>query len=86
MDEDDLFAAIPAISEHERRALAVAEGWVGGDVAGVAIGRTAGDAPCVVVYSTSTDGSADVPSTVEGLPVQVVPTDPFSARSEPPTS
>lgn len=84
VDENELFAEVPELDEAQRRALSAAEQWVGGDVAGVGIGETDSGAPCLTVYSTDLTGAVAkrLPATVEGLPVRVVSTPPFTAQSQ----
>jgi hypothetical protein len=81
MSSDELWSQVPEIDDQSRRALATAEGWVGDQVQGVAIGATDDGRPCVVVY-TSDPTSVQVqqlPGQCEGLPVRVERTDNFSA-------
>lgn len=81
-DDRDLFEAVPALDDRERRALAAAQRWVGGDIQGVAIGRTAAGDSAVVVYAldAASDQVAHLPGVCEGLPVTVETGDAFAAR------
>ena len=82
MPTDDLAASISQPSESEQRALKAAEAWIGDVVAGVGIGETPAGEPCVTVFVTDpTDARVRaLPSSVEGLPVDVVISDEFSAE------
>lgn len=82
MSEDDLYAEIPSIDERSRRALKVAEKWIGEGIAGVAIGAAEDGGPALVVYALD-PASADVrslPEECEGLPVRVETGDAFRAE------
>ena len=83
MSEDDLYAEIPSIDERSRRALMVAEKWIGEDIQGVAIGVAADGGPELVVYAldSSSAGARAVPQECEGLPVRVETGDAFRAES-----
>lgn len=82
MSEDDLRAAVPRLDDQQERALAEAEGWIGGDVQGVAIGATPQGADCVVVYVRDTGAplASRLPEHFAGLPVRVESSDDFHAQ------
>ena len=78
-ENDDLYAEVPSLDQRSRRALTVAEKWIGEGIAGVAIGATDDGEPAVVVYALD-PASADVrslPDECEGLPVRVETGDAF---------
>jgi hypothetical protein len=81
-DDEELWSQTPALDDQSRRALATAEGWIGDQVQGVAISATEDGQPCVVVYTLHPVSAhvQQLPAQVEGLPVQVVSTDAFSAE------
>jgi hypothetical protein len=83
MSSDDLWREVPAIDERSGRALAAAERWVGGEVHGVAIGRTEEGEACVVVYTTNPRSPQvqALPEECEGLPVRVQTGGAFRAES-----
>lgn len=77
--DDDLYAEIPSLDERSRRALTVAEKWIGEGIAGVAIGATEDGGPEVVVYALDPASAAvrSLPQECEGLPVRVETGDAF---------
>ena len=81
MGHDDLWAEVPELDEQSRRALAVANQWIGGDVQGVAIGATDAGERCVVVYALDPNSAAvrALPEQCEELPVRVETGDAFQA-------
>jgi hypothetical protein len=78
-EDDDLYAEIPSLDERSRRALMVAEKWIGEGIVGVAIGAAEGGGPEVVVYALDPASAAvrSVPRECEGLPVRVETGDAF---------
>ena len=82
MSEDDLYAEIPSLDDRSRRALSVAEQWIGEDIQGVAIGAAEDGEPVVVVYSLDADSAAvrSLPQQCEGLPVRVETGDAFKTE------
>lgn len=79
---DDLYAEIPSLDERSRRALLVAEKWIGEGIAGVAIGAAEDGGPAVVVYALDPASAAvrSVPEECEGLPVRIETGDAFRAE------
>ena len=77
--DDDLYADVPALDERSRRALTVAEKWIGDGIEGVAIGAADGGGPAVVVYALDPASAAvrSLPQECEGLPVRVETGDAF---------
>jgi hypothetical protein len=77
--DDDLYAEIPALDERSRRALTVAEKWIGEGIEGVAIGAADNGGQAVVVYAVDPASEAvrSLPQECEGLPVQVETGDAF---------
>jgi hypothetical protein len=73
MDEEGLRALEPGLDDRERRALAIAQDWIGDGVQGVAIGADEAGKSVVVVYANAPDCEAvrRLPSHVEGLAVRV---------------
>lgn len=79
---DDLYAEVPSLDERSRRALLVAEKWIGEGIAGVAIGAAEDGGPAVVVYALDPASAAvrSVPEECEGLPVRIETGDAFRAE------
>ena len=63
------------------RAVTDASKWA--DIPGVVLvgqGETSEGAPCIVVKVTSEDAARQIPSTIQGFPVVVEPTDEIAAQ------
>lgn len=77
--DDDLYADVPALDERSRRALTVAEKWIGEGIEGVGIGAADDGGPAVVVYPLDPASAAvrSLPQECEGLPVRVETGDAF---------
>lgn len=84
MDEEYFHAAVPQLSDRQRRALAEAEQWIGGNIQGVAIGATVEGSECVGAYVEESGGTQtrDLPATFQGVPVQIEPIGPIYAEGE----
>jgi hypothetical protein len=78
---DDLEAAIPRPDERMRRALERATELLGDSVEGVGQGSTAEGQPCVLVMVSSRTPELEerVPKSIEGVPVEITETGPFTA-------
>lgn len=69
------------LTEQQSAALHEAAGWVGGEISAVGLGRTDDGDPCVVVYAGPE--APELPSELNGLPVQVISSGPIQAQGEP---
>jgi hypothetical protein len=71
----------PAMPQSIERAVADASRWA--DIQGVVLvgqGETSEGAPCILVKVTSDDAARQIPSTFQGFPVVVEPTDEIVAE------
>lgn len=80
--DDELQAGVPRLDERSRRALAVAQAWIGGGIQGVAIGASESGEPEVVVYAVAGESEAvrGLPGECEGLPVRIESGDAFTTE------
>ncbi|MEG3616598.1 hypothetical protein [Isoptericola haloaureus] len=82
MSEEDLDAGVPQVDPAVRDALTTAEGWIGPEIQGVAVGETAQGDPCLVVYAPDPESPAvrELPPAVGDVPVRVEAAGPFAAE------
>lgn len=81
-DRDRLEAAMPAPDERMRRALDAATGLLDTDgVEGVGEGETTDGEPCirVMIRARTPELERRIPTHIEGVPVKVVESGPFTA-------
>lgn len=79
--EADLYSALPEQpTGANARALEAAQGWIGGSVSGVGLGQRDNN-PAILVYvdSDASEAVKDLPDEIEGLPVVIQHSGPFTA-------